>query len=287
MTRTNQPPRGNPRIGPTAHVTAQAWRRAGFPGADLFDTWLGRLGYDAASAGLLPWRLLGHPAGNGLAWLRLRHQWLESRLTALRPSLVIEVGAGLSSRGLTQARCHPELAYLELDLPGMVAAKRRRLHATPTPDNYRLETLDLLSADFAVSAWQLARAGDGPCLVITEGVVDYLSASDRETAWTHIAALLRQAGGGHYLLDLHTSARLRRLGLPVGIMLNALNRLTGHDFGGNLLATTDEAIETLRRCGFDQAAVLNPAALDSGGQPVPASGRFYDLIEATIEPGSG
>jgi hypothetical protein len=35
--------RGNRRVAPTAHFTAQAWVAAGFPNAELFDTLEGRL----------------------------------------------------------------------------------------------------------------------------------------------------------------------------------------------------------------------------------------------------
>lgn len=279
-------PRGNPRIAPTAHFTAQAWQRAGFAGADLFDTWIGRLGYDAARTGLLPLRLLRQPAGHFLSYLHLRHQWLEDRLEALAPGLVVEIGAGLSPRGLIHARRHPETHYLELDLPDMVAAKRRRLHATPVPDNYRIEPLDLLAPDFAKTAWRLARPGNGPCVVITEGVVDYLSFADRHTAWQQIAALLRDAGGGHYLLDLHVHARIREFGISANAMLSMLEGLTGHGFHHNLFATIDDALGILRECGFDDTAVLDAESLDAGDLPVPPRGRFFDLIEARVDSAS-
>lgn len=284
MTDNNELPSGNPRIGPTAHFTAQAWRRAGFDEADLFDTWLGRLGYDAAWAGSLPLRLLRQPAGYALPNLHLRHHWLEQRLDAIAPGLVVEIGAGLSPRGLVYARRHPHMQYVEVDLPNMVAAKKRRLRTTPLPDNYRLETLDLLASDFVAAARALARPGDGPCVVITEGVVDYLSFGHRRMAWEQIAALLASIGGGHYLLDLHVHARLREFGLFTDAMFAVLEGVTGHGFHHNLFDTTDEALALLRQSGFSDAAVLETTALDAGELPVPPRGRFFELIEAQVQP---
>lgn len=283
MTHATEPLRGNPRIAPTAHFTAQAWRRAGFAGAELFDTWLGRMGYDSARVGLLPLRALRQPAGQFLTYLQLRHQWIEQRLDALAPGLVIEIGAGLSPRGLIHARRNPDTYYLELDLPDMVAAKRRRMHATALPDNYRLEALDLLAPDFADAVLRLTGSVQGPCLVVTEGVVDYLSFVDRRAAWKQIAALLRQLGGGHYLLDLHVQARIRAFGLSTTTMLAMLEGLTGHGFGPNLFSTIDEGCDVLRAAGFDDAAALDTVALDAGELPVPPKGRFFDLVEACID----
>lgn len=283
MAADTQRPRGNPRVAPTAYFTAQTWYRAGFAGAELFDTWRGRLGYDAAEAALRPLRLLGQPAGHFLDFLRLRHQWLEQRLHTLAPALVVEIGAGLSPRGLVYARSHPGATYLEVDLPDMVAAKRRLLRGTTLPDNYLLHAVDLLAEDFADTAWRLVRPARGPCLVITEGVTDYLDFDEKRLAWTNIAALLRRAGGGRYLLEIHPRERFRGFGPPAAAFLLLLGRLTGRGFARRLFRTTAEAVDALRACGFDAAEALDTATLDAGTFQVPRTGRFFDLVEARVE----
>lgn len=279
--------RGNPRIAPTAHFTAQVWHRAGFAYADLFDTWTGRLGYEAARSMLASLRLWSSPAGHGLDFLRLRHQWMEQRLRALKPALVFEIGAGLSSRGLALAVEQPQITYVELDLPAVVASKRRYLGAVSCPPNYRLQALDLLAEDFGPRAAALADTPCQPCVVVSEGVCDYLDFADKNRAWRHIAALLRAAGGGHYLLEVHPRTALRAFGPSAGAILELLACITGGDFEQRLFANVDDALDTLMRCGFDAVTVVDPASLSPGSFPVPERGRFFELLEARVEPPPG
>lgn len=271
---------GNPRIAPTAHVTAQTWRRAGFPGADAFDTWTGRVGYDALRLGLMPMRWLGQPAGHFLAFLRLRHHWIGQRIRQQAPDLLFDVGAGLSARGLTLARAFPAMRVVEADLPGMVVVKRRRLAGVDLPANYRLVPADLLAEDFGDSLRTAAGHARGTAMAITEGVTDYLGFADKPRAWANLHGLLSGFGGGTYVTDINPRARARTLGLAVPLFLRMLGQLTGGDFGDRLFEHEQDAAAALEQAGFTDAQVVDVAALDNGGLPVPETGRFFELLEA-------
>jgi hypothetical protein len=153
-------PRGNRRVAPTAYFTAQAWIAAGFPNAELFDTPEGRLLFGSAR------RLIGHLGriAPSLPWhlefLYLRHRAFEARLRELEPTFVLEVGAGLSSRGLTLARQWPDTIYVEVDLEGVVLEKNRRLTTTPLPENYSLAACDLLDPMFVRTLPSTPNRGD-------------------------------------------------------------------------------------------------------------------------------
>ncbi|MDN5937358.1 MAG: class I SAM-dependent methyltransferase [Salinisphaera sp.] len=271
---------GNPRIAPTAHFTAQIWHRAGFANAAQFDTPVGRLGYRTWQGLRLPLGLMSPAATHLVDFLCLRHQWLDQRLRALNPGLVFEVGAGLSGRGLTLAAERPALCYIDIDLPAVVASKRARLSKQICPPNYQLQALDLLDSEFAAQAMALAAAARGPCVVITEGVCDYLDFDAKRLAWRHIAELLRVAGGGHYLLEMHPRSALRLFGPPAAAVLELLGWVTASDFRQRLYPTVEEGVAELASCGFAEVEILDPDTLDAGRFQVPPQGRFFDLLEA-------
>lgn len=276
---------GNSRIAPTAHVTAQTWRRAGFPGAEAFDTWTGRVGYDALRLGLMPMRWLGQPAGHFLAFLRLRHHWIGQCIRQQSPNLLFDVGAGLSARGLTLARAFPAMRVVEADLPGMVAAKRRRLAGVALPANYRLVPADLLADDFGDSLRTAAGHSRGGAMAITEGVTDYLGFDDKPRAWSNLHGLLAGFGGGTYLTDINPRARARSLGVAVPLFLQMLGRLTGGDFGDRLFEHEQAAAVALEQAGFTDVQVVDVATLDNGGLPMPGAGRFFELLKARVTNG--
>src|SRR5258706_3280056 len=116
------------RISPTAHYTAQVWFRHGMSHPAL-ETAYGRKLHAALAPINYAYRLTGRP--NLDEMLLARHRsldaLLERAISAGEVSQVIEVAAGLSPRGFSFTRQHPELTYIEADLPDMAAHKRRAL----------------------------------------------------------------------------------------------------------------------------------------------------------------
>jgi len=274
-------PRGNPRIAPTAYFTAQAWARGGFARAELFDTWLGRALYDGYRVSTLPARAVSPALGRFVAFLWLRHQWIEARLREIAPETVVEIGAGLSPRGLAWAEADPTLTYIELDLPALVAEKRRRLRGRTPPSNYRLASVDLLAPGFVDDVMSLL-GGNGRVAVVTEGVCDYLDFPEKRIAWANIRALLAAAGGGRYLLEVHPRERFAVYGPAAQALVRALGLLTGRDFGERLYQRSEDACAALEAAGFDAARLLDTDTLDAGTFTVPPEGRYFDLIEAEV-----
>jgi O-methyltransferase involved in polyketide biosynthesis len=115
-------------ISPTAHYTGHVWYRNGLSHPRLA-TREGRLMYDA----LAPAMWLAAPLAQTTLedYLLARHRAIDALLTAAigrgEVGQVIEVAAGLSPRGWRFVSRHPELVYLEGDLPAMAARKRRAL----------------------------------------------------------------------------------------------------------------------------------------------------------------
>jgi len=273
--------RGNPGIAPTAHYTAQAWVRDGFPNADLFDTWTGRALYGLSELATTVARpLLPDVLRHAQEYLFIRHHVYEERLRQLAPDFVLEIGAGLSPRGLTVARARPEMVYVEADLPHMVEEKRRRLQRTTLPPNYHLITIDLLGKGLALP---VTPAAGQRVLAITEGVTDYLSMEEKTVAWNNLSSFLRACGGGHYLCEIHPVSQHADFPWTAQFAMRAIGTLVGGlSFDGRLFERPEDALAALRRCGFDAARVLDADRLNRSRHRPPMQHCHWLLVEASV-----
>lgn len=277
---------GNPRIAPTAHYTAQAWVREGFPNAELFDTWTGRALYGLAEiATTVAQPLLPDVLRYAQQYLFIRHHVYEERLRQLAPDFVLEIGAGLSPRGLTFARAQPRMVYVEADLPHMVEEKRRRLQHTTLPTNYHLTTIDLLGKDLALP---VTPSAGQRVLAITEGVTDYLSMDEKTAAWKNLSSFLRNAGGGHYLCEIHPVSQHVDYPRIAQLAMQSIGTLVGGlSFEGRLFERPEDALAALQRCGFDAARVLDASRLNRSRHRPPMQHCHWLLVEATVGTGVG
>lgn len=193
-------PRGNARVSLTGYATASAWAHYGFENAAWFDSRRGRALFRPLHASC---RALRHVAPGPACFtdtLYWRHRWFSAWLVATAPGMAIEIAAGLATRGVAYARRHPETCWVDYDLPGMIATRRRWAEHRPLPVNYSLRIGDLLDPTLGAELRTPAR---GPVCVLTEGVIDYLSMAEKQRAFTNIAGLLRGLGGGRYLFEIY------------------------------------------------------------------------------------
>jgi O-methyltransferase involved in polyketide biosynthesis len=166
------------------------------------------------------WQYLGH-----------RHLLIEAQLRRLDPDLIVELGAGLSRRGVTWAVDHG-VRYIEVDLPHMVDAKRARLMSGPAPvqavvgDRLSLTSRNILEPAFAGELRALVAGARRP-VVITEGVLMYFAWKDRVQLLDSIVAGLREAGGGHYMTDLQTRDREHEAGAAPDLLRRGIKFVTG------------------------------------------------------------
>ena len=107
-------------------------------------------------------------------------------------STVLSIGAGLDSRPW-RLELPPTLRWVEIDFPDMLDYKDSVM-ASATP-KCRRERLAADISDVSGRASVFAAAGDGPTLMITEGLLMYLPAATVE-------ALAANTAASHWLLDL-------------------------------------------------------------------------------------
>ena len=276
-----KPAKGNQRIAVPAYFTSRAWVEADFGYAHLFDTRRGRLLYKALEPLFHLFGFLGPAVRLHNEYLFVRHYAFEERLRQLLPSCIVEIGAGLSPRGIAFAATDPDLLYIEVDLPGMVATKRRTLGGFQTPPNYFLGTADLLAKDFIESLHAAPRPGDR-VVVVTEGVTDYFNMSEKRTAFRNICSLLRAQGGGHYLLEIYGRENFPNLPLVTRTFVRALGHVVGRSFDEQLFELVDDACRFLIDCGFDAATELDLAELNTSIYQPPVEDCTFRIVEAVV-----
>lgn len=242
-------------IGPTAQYTGEVWARNGLSHPAL-RTAGGRVLRAAADGALLPLRLLGGPDLDGL--LLARHRAIDDDLEAAiadgRVGQVLEIACGMSPRGWRFTERHPDLVYVEADLPGMAARKRAALARIGRPGTHRVREIDALAPDGPLSLRAVVAAemdASRGLAVITEGLLNYLSPAAVRSLWREIAAI-----ADLYLADLFVRADAPPLiGRAFSAALAAFVRspISLH------FADAQEARDELLAAGFGTAAVPRAA----------------------------
>jgi len=246
-----------------------------FPHADWFDTWEGRQVFASwcalrALLAPLPSPFIHHQLGG----LIRRHRTVDNRLDALAPQVVVEIGAGLSARGIAYAERHAAVTYVEIDLHNVVVAKRRCLRGKYLPANYRLVAGDILQPALA-DCLPACLIKDKSLVVITEGLMPYLSLEAQRRAWRNVATLMRKAAHSIYLLDMYPRDRLDADPLGSELMLSALSLFTGTPIADHLLPTVQSIVDELHACGFATVHAVEP-----GNAACPGPAQPWLLLEA-------
>lgn len=252
-------------IAPTAHYTAWVWHRLGMPHADLFATVTGkRLFWLFRLAG--EWGAAVHPTLPSMVqYLELRHRAIEHALEEQQPDVVVELGAGLSRRGLTWA-ADRGVPYVEVDLPQMIEVKRALIRERAPLElrrraeaRLRHEAVDVLGAGFA--RWLSAElAPYSRPAVIAEGLLGYFDPPERASIARAVAGALSGGQHGLFVCDLRAREGGRMVGgaaklLKGAIWLATRGRGAREDFADSA------AIEAFfRETGFGGSAPV-PAEL--------------------------
>lgn len=245
------------KIGPTAHYTAYAWHRLGLPYAEHFTTPRGRALY-WAFRGAGEWIALARPGTPLLVEvLAARHRTIDAEVVRLRPDRVVEIGAGLSRRGLTLAADHG-VRVTEIDLPHMVERKRALLGRLPAALRARTEARldvvahDILAPGFGAVLRELVRDAERP-IVIAEGVMGYFADAERLRIASAVREGLGSRAGGAFLCELRDGEVLEDVGAPAQVLRAAIRLVTRNRGLRPDYASVAEVRDLFRRAGFASA----------------------------------
>jgi O-methyltransferase involved in polyketide biosynthesis len=128
-----------------------------------------------------------------------RYQSIDQALEIVGHRNIVEIGAGLSFRGLAMAQS-PGIHYLDTELPELLAVKAdlvARLDHPPLHGTLRLEPLDALAPGALAGAVRQMPAG--PVAIVNEGLLMYLDASEKERLATSIRVILQERTGSRWI----------------------------------------------------------------------------------------
>ncbi len=195
-------------VAVSALYTAGTWRWAGFAAADVVTPQDADPVFRLVNAYMRFYRWLNPRTFSLRHQLLHRHAAIDHLLAGSGCQRVIEVASGFSPRGVSFS-ADPAREYIEIDLPDMVAAKRRQLEASEAGrvalqrGNFSLRAGDMTCLDFVAefAGTASADAADSqPTAVISEGLMMYFPREQQLAIWRSVAALVI-ATGGVYLFD--------------------------------------------------------------------------------------
>jgi O-methyltransferase involved in polyketide biosynthesis len=269
-------------ISPTAHYTGYVWARNGLSHPRL-ETLEGRVMFESLRPMMAVSTTLGGPSLE--SYLLARHRAIDALLDqAIKHhgvTQVIEVAAGLSPRGwrFTQ-RYGDRLAYIEADLPGMTARKRRALHQMGSlNDRHRVTEVDALRDRGPNSISGLAEELDreSGLAIITEGLLGYLDTDSVDGIWRRFARTLSGFASGRYISDLHLgsvqNAQIRAFRAALSVFVRGQVHLH--------FDNAQQAEGALRDAGFAWAKLYRASDVP-GTEPVSdRGGRLAHILEAS------
>jgi O-methyltransferase involved in polyketide biosynthesis len=275
------------RISPTAHYTGQVWCRHGLSPEELGTT-TGLAMFHALRGPML---LLARGTG-GITLEKIllqRHliidHVLERAIEAGTIGQIVEVAAGLSGRGLRLCRRHPELIYVEADLPGMATRKRELLaRIRPRSASHAVVDVDALADSGPLAVAEATASRLDPArgtAIITEGLVNYFSPELVAGIWRRFAAMLSRYPSGIYVSDVHLGdpQHQTRLVRTFRALLGAVARGRIHLHGKD----EAELRAKLEQAGFSRLQLHRPSDLAAKLHlPVGTGADYTSVLEAGL-----
>jgi O-methyltransferase involved in polyketide biosynthesis len=210
---------------------------------------------------------------------RILDRLLEDAIEAGEVSQVLEIAAGFTGRGLRFTTRHPELRYIETDLPHQIARKRAVVEGIASP-NLEFRELDIFAE--GESSLEAAFASLDPgrgVAVITEGLINYFDTPTVLGLWARIAGALSGFPNGRYLADLRLRD-MRTSFFAVRFFMTALGAFARGKVHAHF-ADEAAAIEAATGAGFQGMTLHTPASWrDRLDVPVGRKGDILKVVEA-------
>lgn len=193
------------RISISAHYTGFVWYKHGLSHKG-FVTPMGRVAYNALKP--VNFFLKTMVGANIDTFLLQRHHVLDHLVEQYIEQgyeQIVELAAGLSSRGYLLKKKYPQLLYVEGDLPGMSQRKAELLDKLGRADNHITRPCNILSPEGKLSLEELLADFDPTkkTLVITEGLVNYFELDTIKTVWARLAKAMQVFPQAVYVSEVY------------------------------------------------------------------------------------
>jgi len=192
--------------------------------------------------------------------LEARYKSTSAMVQRLHPRQILELGAGLSPRGLNLTS-DPNVFYVETDFPEIIDEKRtllttlQRKHRHPPRHNLRLaaaNALDRAQLQAAATHFKSSQR----LLIVHESLLPYLSASETEQLARNIHELLGQYGGAWITPDFSLKSDAELLNEPQQLFRRVFTEATDRTLYNNAFDSIEHLREYYRGLGF-QVEVYN------------------------------
>ncbi|OGQ91864.1 MAG: hypothetical protein A2289_11755 [Deltaproteobacteria bacterium RIFOXYA12_FULL_58_15] len=241
----------------TALYTAQTWHWGGFAAAELLAHRDSRRVFAVTNFVMHLFRLFRRGAPSLPHSLVQRHAIIDALVQRSGCNQVLELAAGLSRRGAAMS-ANPDLLYIEVDLPPVVARKRELLGRTQEGRSVlNRANLDLVAADVE-SAKLSDLVGDGPVCVVAEGLLMYLDAAAQQALWRRLAVLVSGRAGSVVIFDLIPAVEEPPPGLLGRMLAFLFARFTkGRGFTRDQ-RTRHDIVAEIQECGLHHVDLIEP-----------------------------
>lgn len=193
------------RISISAHYTGYIWYKNGLSHPQ-FVTPMGRTAYWA----LKPMNVFMQAmVGASIdTFLLQRHYVLDhlvEQAIAEGYEQIVELAAGLSSRGYLIKQAHPEVHYVEGDLPGMSVRKAELLDKLGRASGHITQPCNILDESGPLSIETLLNGLDKSkkTLIITEGLVNYFDLPTIRKVWSRMAVAMKEFPQARYVTEVY------------------------------------------------------------------------------------
>jgi O-methyltransferase involved in polyketide biosynthesis len=197
---------------------------------------------------------------------------------------VLDIGAGLTPRGLTTTAANPGKTYVELDLPVTIEMKSSIIQTLEErglahkPDNLHLEAGNGLDADAVHRAASHFDPGK-PVAVTTEGVLHYLPNEEKAILAGNIRAVL-QTHSGVWYTDMPIQQGISERDSQ---MADTTTQQTGRSIAANRFTDESAAREFFAAQGLEVKRLhsyIEPGLIDSLTSPAAVGATHDEIIEA-------
>jgi len=191
---------------------------------------------------------------SGLApQLEARFKLIDSLVARTKPSQILELAAGLSSRGLSMALKDSSIQYSELDFPGIIEEKRRiflNLAENELPSNLHFNCGNaLLAADIEKASSKFNP--EKPLSVINEGLMRYLTFEEKTILAKNVYELLAKFGGEWITPDISLKKILDQEDKIASNHTQILSNWANRKIKQNLFEDVKQAKSFFEEIGFE------------------------------------
>jgi O-methyltransferase involved in polyketide biosynthesis len=193
------------RISISAHYTGYIWYKNGLS-HQQFVTPMGRAAYWALKPmNVFMQAMIGASIDTFLIQRHLVLDHLVEQAIAEGYEQIVELAAGLSSRGHLIKQAHPGIHYVEGDLPGMSARKAGLLDQLGRQAGHITQPCNILdeSGSHSIEALLAGLDRSKKTLIITEGLVNYFDLGTIRKVWSRMAIAMKGFPQARYITEVY------------------------------------------------------------------------------------